>query len=247
MSIVRKMIVGYIFLIFIPVVTFGYYYYSKIYDSVSSQFVESRQKILEQAYANMKADLARIDSTQRMLQYNPYVTDYLDGSYETDSESIYAYNRYINPVILQSLNISPEIDTFRIYITKQGVLPITDRLLELSALDEQGAEATRMLRPGQGKWIIPDPEVEAPPLVFYQKIYNNDFTEIVGLLEARVGSGDPQILPGDRRRGLDRAASAGRGRAAGEGRYPRSGGRCHLEKTDFGRSADLFYQPGGHC
>ncbi|MEK5466268.1 sensor histidine kinase [Paenibacillus sp. FSL P2-0089] len=188
MSIVRKMIVGYIFLIFIPVVTFGYYYYSKIYDSVSSQFVESRQKILEQAYANMKADLARIDSTQRMLQYNPYVTDYLDGSYETDSESIYAYNRYINPVILQSLNISPEIDTFRIYITKQGVLPITDRLLELSALDEQGAEATRMLRPGQGKWIIPDPEVEAPPLVFYQKIYNNDFTEIVGLLELRVGS-----------------------------------------------------------
>ncbi|MFD2877282.1 hypothetical protein ACFTAO_16730 [Paenibacillus rhizoplanae] len=125
--------------------------------------MESRQKILEQAYSNMKADLARIDSTQRMLQYNPYVTDYLDGSYETDSESIYAYNRYINPVILQSLNISPEIDTFRIYITKQGVLPITDRLLELSALDEQGAEATRILRPGQGKWIIPDPEVEAPP------------------------------------------------------------------------------------
>lgn len=161
MSIVRKMILGYILLIFIPVVTFGYYYYSKLYDSVSRQFVESRQKILEQAYSNMKADLARIDSTQRMLQYNPYVTDYLDGSYETDSESIYAYNRYINPVILQSLNISPEIDTFRIYITKQGVLPITDRLLELSALDEQGAGATRMLRPGQGKWILPDSKVEA--------------------------------------------------------------------------------------
>ncbi|MEK4329385.1 histidine kinase [Paenibacillus sp. FSL R7-0297] len=188
MSIVRKMILGYILLIFIPVVTFGYYYYSKLYDSVSRQFVESRQKILEQAYSNMKADLARIDSTQRMLQYNPYVTDYLDGSYETDSESIYAYNRYINPVILQSLNISPEIDTFRIYITKQGVLPITDRLLELSALDEQGAGATRMLRPGQGKWILPDSKVEAPPLVFYQNIYNHDFTEIVGLLELRVGS-----------------------------------------------------------
>ncbi|MEK4852977.1 sensor histidine kinase [Paenibacillus sp. FSL H7-0756] len=188
MSIVRKMIAGYILLIFIPVVAFGYYYYSKIYDSVSGQFVESRQKILEQAYANMKADLARIDSTQRMLQYNPYVTDYLDGSYETDAESVYAYNRYINPVIMQSLNISPEIEGIRIYLTKQGVLPITDRLLELSALDEQGAEATRMLRPGQGKWILPDSKVEAPPLVFYQNIYNNDFTEIVGLLELRVGS-----------------------------------------------------------
>lgn len=162
MSIVRKMIAGYILLIFIPVVAFGYYYYSKIYDSVSGQFVESRQKILEQAYANMKADLARIDSTQRMLQYNPYVTDYLDGSYETDAESVYAYNRYINPVIMQSLNISPEIEGIRIYLTKQGVLPITDRLLELSALDEQGAEATRMLRPGQGKWILPDSKVEAP-------------------------------------------------------------------------------------
>lgn len=188
MSIVRKMILGYILLIFIPVVTFGYYYYNKIYDSLSSQFVESRQKILEQAYANMKADLARIDSTQRMLQYNPYVMDYLDGSYASDSESIYAYNRYINPVIMQSLNISPEIEALRIYVTKPGVLPITDRLLERSALDAQGAADSRGLMPGLGKWVLPDPSMEAPPLVFYQNIYNPDFTEIIGLLELRVSS-----------------------------------------------------------
>lgn len=188
MSIVRKIILGYVILIFIPVVTFGYYYYIKIYGNVSSQFVESRQKILEQAYANMKADLARIDSIQRMLQYNPYVTDYLDGTYGSNSESIYAYNRYISPVITQSLHVNPEIETFRIYLTKQGVLPITDRLLDISSLDTQGQEASSLLLPGQGKWILPNPEVEVPPLVFYQNIYNSDFTEIVGLLELGISS-----------------------------------------------------------
>ncbi len=74
MSIVRKIILGYVILIFIPVVTFGYYYYVQIYGNLTQQFVESRQKILEQAKANMKADLSRVDSIHRLLQYNPYVT-----------------------------------------------------------------------------------------------------------------------------------------------------------------------------
>lgn len=102
MSIVRKIIVGYIVLIFIPVIVFGYYYYNQIYGNLTKQFVESRQKILEQAYSNMKADLTRIQSIHRLLQYNPYVTDYLDGIYESDAESIFAYTRYINPIFTQS-------------------------------------------------------------------------------------------------------------------------------------------------
>ncbi|KWX74415.1 histidine kinase [Paenibacillus riograndensis] len=188
MSIVRKITLGYVILIFIPVVVFGYYYYSQIYGNLTNQFVQSRQKILEQAHANMKMDLTRIDSIQRMLQYNPYVTDYLNGVYESDSHSIYAYNRYISPVITQSLFINPEIESFRIYKTKQRVLPITDRFLDMSSLDPRGQEAARTLKPGQGIWMLTDPGAAAPSLMFYQNIYNSDFTEKIGLLELRVGS-----------------------------------------------------------
>lgn len=188
MSIVRKIFLGYIVLIFIPVIGFGYYYYFQIYGSLTRQFVESRQKILEQAYANMKADLTRIDSIHRLLQYNPYVTDYLGGVYESDSDSIYAYNRYISPIITQSLYASPEIEVFRIYKMKERVLPITDRFLDISSLDPQGKEAESSLKPGQGVWIVPDPEAEKPRLIFYQHIYNPNFTEVIGLLELRISS-----------------------------------------------------------
>lgn len=189
MSIVRKIILGYVILIFIPVVTFGYYYYVQIYGNLTQQFVESRQKILEQAKANMKADLTRIDSIHRLLQYNPYVTDYLSGIYESDSDSIYAYNRYISPIITQSLYANPEIERFRIYKTKEQALQITDRFLDISSLDPQGKEIASSLKPGQGVWVVPDPGAREPRLVFYQNIYKPDFTEIIGLLELRISGG----------------------------------------------------------
>ncbi|WP_456287287.1 histidine kinase [Paenibacillus sp. AK002] len=137
----------------------------------------------------MKADLTRIESIHRLLQYNPYVTDYLSGAYESDSESIYAYNRYISPIMTQSLFANPEIESLRIYKTKAQVLRITDRFLEISSLDSKNKELVSLLKPGQGAWIVPDPGAQEPRLVFYQYIYNPEFTEIVGLLELRIGRG----------------------------------------------------------
>lgn len=188
MSIVRKIIIGYIFFVFIPVVTFGYYYYVQIYGNLTQQFVESRQKILEQAKANMKADLTRIESIYRLLQYNPYVTDYLGGIYGSDAESIYAYNRYISPIITQSLYANPEIESLRIYKTKEEALRITDRFLDISSLDSQGKKIASSLKPGQGAWMVEGPGSQEPRLVFYQNMYNPEFTEIVSLLELRIGS-----------------------------------------------------------
>lgn len=188
MSIVRKITLGYVILILIPVIVFGTYYYQQVYGNLTKQFVEGRQKILEQAYANMKADLARISSLQRLLQYNPYVTDYLSGAYDSDSGSIYTYNRYISPIITQSQFANPEMESIRIYKTKRQALPITGQVLDITELDEQGRTAAGKLKPGQGIWILPDGAAGTPPLAFYQNIYNSDFTEVIGLLELEVSS-----------------------------------------------------------
>lgn len=188
MSIVRKIIVGYIVLIFIPVIVFGYYYYSQIYGNLTKQFVESRQKILEQAYANMKADLIRIQSIHRLLQYNPYVTDYLDGRYESDAESIFAYTRYINPIFTQSFFSNPEVESLRIYKIKQQVLSITDRFIDTSLQGGETNELSLSLKPGYGKWTLLEPQDQKPQLIYYQNIYNNNITEKLGLLEIRVNS-----------------------------------------------------------
>ncbi|RCW40893.1 sensor histidine kinase [Paenibacillus prosopidis] len=186
MSITRKMILGYIILIFIPVLGFGYHYYTQTYGNLTRQFVESRQKILEQAYANMKSDFIRIQSVQRLLQYNPYVTDYLDGVYQTDADSVYALIRYIRPLYTQSLFANPEIESIVIYKMKNRVLPVTDLFRDQSLLNAQIEEKVEHLKPGKGLWIREEPEAAKPDLIYYQHIYNTQFTERIGLLEIRI-------------------------------------------------------------
>jgi len=188
MRIIHKIILGYVVLIFIPVLVFGYYYYSQIYGNLSAQFVESRQKILEQAYANLKTDFIRIQSVHRLLQYNPYLTDYLDGVYESDAEYIYAFVRYISPLITQSLFANPEMESLVVYKVKETVLPITDQIVDISSLEHRAAEAFQTMKPGQGMWVREEVDASEPKLIYYQNIYNTQFTEKIGLLEMRIGS-----------------------------------------------------------
>lgn len=186
LSIMRKIVLGYVIMIFIPVLAFGYHYYTQIYGNLTQQFVESRQKILEQAYANLKTDFARIQSVHRVLQYNPYLTDYLDGVYESDADSIYALTRYILPLNTQSMFANPEIESIVIYKMKDRVLPITNLFRDRSMLDPQTEQTVSSLKAGQGKWLRADPAASDPDLIYYQYIYNTQITERIGLLEIRV-------------------------------------------------------------
>ncbi|WP_028608941.1 sensor histidine kinase [Paenibacillus harenae] len=187
MSIARKMIMGYVILILIPVIALGSYMYLLIYGNLTQQFVESRQKILEQAYANMKGDLNRIASVYRVLQYNPYVTDYLDGKYLSDLDSIYAYIRYISPVFTQSLFANPEIDSLMIYKMKEQVLPITEQFIDVSGMDPEKKAIALSLKPGSGKWTILHPNGSQPELVYLQSLYNTLITERIGILQIHAG------------------------------------------------------------
>ncbi|WP_253944948.1 sensor histidine kinase [Paenibacillus sp. NEAU-GSW1] len=182
----RKIVLGYIIMIFIPVIAFGYHYYSQINGNLSQQFVESRQKILEQAYANMKTDFTRIQSVHRVLQYNPYLTDYLDGVYDSDADSVYTLTRYILPLYTQSMFSNPEIESIVIYKMKDRVLPITNLFRDKSMLDQRTEDSVSSLKAGQGIWLRADPKVSDPDLIYYQYIYNTQITERIGLLEIRV-------------------------------------------------------------
>ncbi len=188
MSIMRKIVLGYVIMIFIPVIAFGYHYYTQIYGNLTQQFVESRQKILEQAYANMKTDFARIQSVHRVMQYNPYLTDYLDGVYDSDADSVYALTRYILPLYTQSMFANPEIESIVIYKMKDRVLPITNLFRDWSMLDPQTEATVASLKAGNGIWLRADPRVSDPDLIYYQYIYNTQITERIGLLEMRVSN-----------------------------------------------------------
>ncbi|CAM4002429.1 hypothetical protein GCM10007362_03460 [Saccharibacillus endophyticus] len=186
MSIMRKIILGYMLLIFIPVIGFGYLYYAQTSKNLIDQFVGSRQKVLEQAYANLRTDFARIQSVHRMMQYNPYLVDYLDGAYDYEGDSVYAFIRYIQPVYTQSYFADPAIESLSVYKTKSDVFTITGYFADLSALDPPLLAQTEGLKAGTGVWLRRNAEGALPQLNYYQYLYNAQFTERIGLLELRT-------------------------------------------------------------
>lgn len=188
MNITRKITLGYIILILIPVMIFGYYYYAQLHGNITQQFAEGRQKILEQAYANLKMDFTRIQSVHRVYQYNSYVTDYLDGTYDSELESVYSFIKYISPLYSQSLFGNSQIESLKIYKIKDNVFPITDHFVDYTTLNSTIIESTYTLKPGSGIWMLVNPEEVNPELTYYQNIYNSQFTEKIGLLEVKINN-----------------------------------------------------------
>lgn len=182
----RKIILGYILFIFIPVIGFGYFYYAQTSKNLIDQFVSSRQKVLEQAYANLRTDFARIQSVHRMLQYNPYLVDYLDGAYDYEGDSVYSFIRYIQPIYTQSYFADPAIESLSVYKMKPDVFTITDYFTDISALDPRLLARVESLKPGKGIWLRRSAESKWPELNYYQYLYNGQFTERIGLLEMRT-------------------------------------------------------------
>jgi len=109
MSIVKKMVVGYFVIVFVPVISFGIYYYNQIYDNMLRQFAESRQEIIRQAYSNLQVEMANIESVYQLLQYNGYVMEYLDGTYAKEGDSVYSFLKYIRPLLAYPMLGHPEI------------------------------------------------------------------------------------------------------------------------------------------
>ncbi|MBB3113696.1 two-component system sensor histidine kinase YesM [Paenibacillus phyllosphaerae] len=186
MSIVRKIVLGYVIIIFIPVISFGVYFYEQISGSFANQFVKDRQNLLEQAYSNMRADLTRIESIYRLLQYNPYITDYLEGIYESDSENVYNYLRYIDPLFNQSMFSNPEIESILIYKQKEEVFPITAKFLDRAKLAPEYEPVVQAIKPGKGTWIHEMNEDDENSFVFFQYLYDRQIMEKIGLLEIRI-------------------------------------------------------------
>lgn len=75
------MIAGYICIIFIPVLAFGFWLYNTSYQSLAEQYMRGKQQVLEQSYGNLKVQLAQMEAAYGLFQYNGNVTEYLSGAH----------------------------------------------------------------------------------------------------------------------------------------------------------------------
>jgi len=188
MSIVKKMVIGYFVIVLVPVISFGIYFYNQVYDNMLQRFAESRQQIIGQAYSNLQVEMANIESIYQLLQYNAYVIEYLEGAYAGEGDSVYSFLKYIRPLLAYPMLGHAEIQSIRLYKSRPEAFPIVDQVIDLASLDERIAQAMRTLAPGEGKWLRSAGNPASLERVYVQHLYNDLFTERLGLMEIRVRS-----------------------------------------------------------
>ncbi|WP_274652124.1 cache domain-containing sensor histidine kinase [Paenibacillus humicola] len=185
-SIVKKMMIGYIFIICLPVVLFGFFYYHQVSRMIMDKIDINHQQVMEQAYNNLKVDLAHYESLYKFVQANSFIVDYLDGDYSTDAESVYNYLSYIYPQLMYLLSGNPNISDITLYKYKPNVLAIPNHIADASRLDPAVRQKIGKLKPNQGVWLYHQDGAKLTSLYYYQVLYDSNYTHQIGIMQIKV-------------------------------------------------------------
>jgi two-component system, sensor histidine kinase YesM len=186
LSIVKKMVIGYFILVFVPVTGFGLYYYNQLYESMIEDYASGKQQIIEQAYSNLRMDLLQLESNYVLFQYNPNVIQYLSGLYESEWEYVYYFRKDISPLLSFALYGNSNIKDIRIYKDNEQVFRVPDQIVTREELPDRVRDEIGMLTPGEGKWAYNQANSREWSMVFYQNLYAERFTRLVGVLAVQV-------------------------------------------------------------
>jgi two-component system sensor histidine kinase YesM len=181
-----KMIVGYILLIIIPFLTFTYFVYNQMNDKFITQYQLANQQNIEQLAINLDASLLKIESLYSIFQNNNALIEFLRGDYTNDRDLIYYYLKEIVPAISFSYLGERFARNITIYPKYE------ERLLNVSGfkayreLDSiSKTYGWNTLSPKKGLWTI-DSSTEVPTLSYFHKIYNDSYSNDLGVLQITV-------------------------------------------------------------
>ncbi|WP_307564140.1 sensor histidine kinase [Paenibacillus sp. V4I7] len=183
----KKMAIGYIVIIFIPIISFGLFLYNQNYNSFLEEYAQGRQKIVNQVLNNLNVSTVQIESAYQLFQNNSNTIAYLSGNYRTDFDQVSNFLTYIRPLFSYILSSNRLIDSMTIYMEQQNGMVFRP---EMAKMDESKLdESIKKLPLGVGKWItINNGSSTDINLHFVHKIGNRNFEQDIGLLDIKVTS-----------------------------------------------------------
>lgn len=186
------MIVGYIIIIFIPIISFGLLLYNLNYNRVLDEYAQGRQKIIDQVHNNLKVNTVQIESVYQLFQYNSNTIAYLNENYRSDYEQVYNFLTYIRPLFSYILFSNKLIGSAKIYLTNPNIMVSRP---EMASMEEfPYGESVKQLPLGVGKWkSLNDVNLPGINLHYFRKIGNKNYEQEIGLLDISVTS--KMILP----------------------------------------------------
>lgn len=154
-----------------------------------NEYIYNQQKLIDQAHNNFKNKLSQVESIYQLFQYNKYTMEYLDGTYQLASENVYNLIKFIRPVYSFIYASNQDIQNVKIYSIDPDIFTIGPEFATLNDLIQNQPEYLKIkaLKPIEGLWVLEGINEESPPhLSYYQKIYNNDYSKLIGILEIKT-------------------------------------------------------------
>ncbi len=181
-SIIWKMIIGYIAIIFIPVIVLGYVVYNKFYNDVINEYRYNQRITIEQSFSNINGKLKQIEGTYQILQTNTQLEEWLNGDFTADSDIVYNALKYIIPLFNYASASNTSIGNIKIYKMNQEVRTFKDQIVDISELPDYKTINENLTVEG-GYWCFEPQTDHTGELKYYRNIYNNDYTHVLGVME----------------------------------------------------------------
>lgn len=184
-GILKKVIIGYLCVVFIPICVFGTVIYHRVNNELLKDYVVGKQQMIQNAYTNLKVNMTQIEGLYNVMEYNPNIIQYVSGSYESDSEQIYNFVNYIRPLLTYMRNSNPSIERIKIFKSYKDVLSFRPEFVNINEMQENVDVLPKL--EFTGKWVYDKQAVdEVPSLRFYQKLYDYEYVNVLGILEITV-------------------------------------------------------------
>lgn len=181
------MAVGYIVIIFIPIISFGLFLYNQNYNSFLEEYAQGRQKIVNQVLNNVNVSTVQIESVYQLFQNNSNTIAYLSGNYRSDFEQVSNFLTYVRPLFSYILSSNRLISGMTIYMEQQNGMTFRPEMARMDELKLD--ESIKKLPLGVGKWItLNDSSSQEINLHYVHKIGNRNFEQDIGLLDIAVTS-----------------------------------------------------------
>ncbi|QMV42857.1 sensor histidine kinase [Cohnella cholangitidis] len=187
--IVRKMALGYILLVVVPVITFGYYFFNQIYDEMMNEYSRGKQELIRQAAGSFDVSIEQVKSVHSLFQYNQQVLEYLNGNYLTEADQVYNYLKDVRPAFSFAYLGNEAIRSIRLYKFDQSVLSVQGEVDDLNALPNPDIlQRLKKLKVSQGVWQKQDATGSSgvPYFAYYQRLYNNSYSKQLAVMEVIV-------------------------------------------------------------
>lgn len=187
MGMMKKVIIGYIFIVILPVCILGTFVYKMFYNEMLKDYMVGKQQLVENAYVNLKVNMTQIEGLYYVIEYNQNIIEYLSGFYDSDSELVYNYVTYIKPLLEYIRTSNPSIEDIKIYKSYMNVVSFKPEFININEMQENAEILSKI--GFSGLWAYENENVdEVPRLKYYQKIYDARFVNVLGVMEISIKS-----------------------------------------------------------